>query len=109
MRGTGSIRLALGVLLLARPDLPARLTRTPTDGRVRGITRVLGGRYAAQGALDLVLPHDRRLDVAVELLHAASMLPLARRGHPHARLALLSAGVAAALAGADGLSSISGA
>jgi len=68
---------------------------------VHALTRLLGARYAAQGALDLAVPHDRRLDAAVELLHAGSMLALAGRSRSHARLALLSAAAATALAAVD--------
>lgn len=108
----GTIRIALGVALLARPTAASSLTRTAPSGRVIALTRVLGARYVAQGALDLAVPHDRRLDAAVELLHAGSMLLLARRDRAHARLALLSAAAATALAvlpGRDGPRGVHGA
>lgn len=93
--------MTLGALLLGGARQVLRLTRTPPSGPALTLTRVLGARYTAQGILDLAVPHDRRLDAAVEVLHAASMLALARPGRAHARLALISAGVAAALAVGD--------
>lgn len=96
----GLIRVAVGLLLVARPSLVSRLTRSTSTRTVLAVTRVLGVRYLAQGTLDLAVPHDPRLDSATELLHAATMIPLARRGRPHARAALLSAGFAVAMASA---------
>jgi hypothetical protein len=59
------------------------------------VTRVLGARLVAQAGLDLILgPSTRRLDVAVDLTHAASMLPLAVLSPRHRRTALFSAAVA---------------
>lgn len=101
MRTVGLVRLGLGALLLTRPSLGPQLTGTPATSRVRLLSRVLGLRYLAQGAIDLTLRPDRRVDIAIEVVHALSMLPLARPGRPHARLALLSAGVAATLAAAE--------
>lgn len=99
-RITGVIRVALGTLLLGRPALVSQLTRSSSSRDVRAVTRVLGARYLVQGALDLAVPHDPRLDSAIELLHAATMMPFARRGRPHARAALVSAGVALTMASA---------
>lgn len=98
MRIIGSTRVALGAVLLARPSVVPRVTRSRPAREVRIVTRILGARYLVQGALDLAVPHDPRLDAAAEILHAASMMPFARRGRPHARAALTSAGLAAALA-----------
>lgn len=101
MRVSGAARVALGGLLLSRPAALAHLAESRPSGKVLPAMRLLGGRYLVQGTVDLVLPHDRRIDAGVEVLHAASMLPLAWRSRRHARLALLSAGVAATLAAAD--------
>lgn len=98
MKITGLLRLALGALLCGRPSLVPRLTRSTPTREVLLVTRILGGRYLVHGVVDLAVPHDPRLDVATELLHAASMVPFARRGRPHARAALLSVGVAVGLA-----------
>ena len=101
MSGSGAIRAALGTILLVRPAGVLLLTGTDPDGVVVALARLLGGRYLAQGALDLAVPHDRRIDAAVELIHAASMLSLARHRRQHVRPALLSAGVALALGAGD--------
>lgn len=101
MNTTAVARMALGTLLLVRPTLATRLTRVPASREARVLTRVLGGRYLGQGGLGLLQPHDPRVDAGIDLLHAGSMLPVACVARQHARLALLSAGVAVALAGAD--------
>ena len=101
MRSVGILRVALGGLLLGRPMEALRLARTSPSSTIVALTRLLGARYAVQGSLDVGVPHDRRLDAAVEGLHAASMLAIARSGRPHARLARISAGVAAAFAVMD--------
>lgn len=94
-------RVALGALLIGRPVTAVRLAGSPPSSRVLVVARLLGGRYAVQGALGLVVRHDKRIDAGVELLHAASMLPLARPGRPYARAALFSAAVASVLAATD--------
>ncbi|MGZ4246147.1 MAG: hypothetical protein ACXVSE_17805 [Solirubrobacteraceae bacterium] len=101
MSGSGAVRAALGAILLVRPAGMLRLTGTQPDSAVVALTRLLGGRYLAQGALDLAVPHDRHIDATVELIHAVSMLSLARSRRQHARPALLSAGIALALGVGD--------
>lgn len=98
---SGRLRLALGLLLLARPSIALRLTGTPATRRVLALSRLLGARYVGQAALARGVPHDPRIDATIEAVHAVSMLPLARLDRRHTRLALLSAGVAALLAASD--------
>lgn len=98
---TGYVRVALGLALLMRPSLGAQLTRTDPTPRILAWTRLLGARYLAQGTFDARVAHDRRLDTGVELLHAASMLALARESRRPGRPALLSAAVALLLGAVD--------
>ncbi|GAA1953277.1 hypothetical protein GCM10009798_10560 [Nocardioides panacihumi] len=108
MRATDAVRLAVGVPLTMRPDLPARvLGLPPTEGLVL-VTRALGIRYAVQGLTSAALTatswRRRALvaDAAVDGAHAASMLPVAVLLPPIAPAALLSGAVAATLALLDG-------
>lgn len=103
MKVAGLSRIALGALAVAAPALPLRAVGAVPTRPTLITTRLLGMRYLAQGAIDLTVPHDRRLDSAVELLHAASMLPMARRHHPHAKAARLSAATALGLVALDRL------
>lgn len=97
-------RLALGVVIVARPDVPLRLTGGRTLPHERAAVRVLGARYLVQSAVGLARGRSRwvrRGDVAVEVVHAATMLGLAGASPRHRRLALASAGAALALATVD--------
>lgn len=103
MRRPDAARLALGVLVLSRPELPVRLSGSRDGAGVRRTVRVLGGRYVVQ-ALGGRWLHPAWLpeaDAAVDLVHAASMLRLARLAPRHRRLALLSAVLATGFAAAD--------
>lgn len=108
MRATDVVRTAVGVPLLLRPDLPARVLRVPATGGLVLVTRVLGARYVAQGLASGVLTHTtwrhRTLvaDALVDGSHAASMLPAAALMPHVARPALASAALAATLAALDG-------
>ena len=62
------------------------------------VARILGGRYLLQG---LVGRPTGRAAAAVEVTHAASMVPVAVRSPRHRRAALSSAGAAAAVAVID--------
>jgi hypothetical protein len=88
MRGRRLLRLGLGAALLLRPELLGPVT---PPGRI-GV-RVLGSRLLAQGAL----LRSPRLGAAIEVAHAASMLPLLRSSDyrtPAARSAALVLGLA---------------
>ena len=104
MRAATLVRLGLGAACLAAPDLVLDAVGGPDrhDPTTRRITQVLGGRLAVQGVGDIVLgPRTRRLDVLVDLTHAASMLPAAALWPRHRRSALVSAAVATGVAVLD--------
>lgn len=93
-------RLGLGSALLAAPGPALALAGGPDrhDDRVRMVSRVLGGRLVLQAAADVVLRGRlRRLGMAVELGHAASMLPVAALSARHRRTASVSALLATGL------------
>ncbi|HEX3223982.1 MAG TPA: hypothetical protein VHR35_15570 [Nocardioides sp.] len=72
------------------------------DPRVAAVARVLGARLLLQAALDVAKGRrTRHLDAAVELSHAASMLPVAALWPLHRRSALVSAAVATGIAVLD--------
>jgi hypothetical protein len=89
--------LVAGVVLLARPG--ALLDRlAPEYPRDRQwVARLLGARLVAQHAAVLVAPRQPvlRAAAAVDLLHAATMLPLLRSPR-YGRAARISGAVAAA-------------
>jgi hypothetical protein len=88
-----------GLALLLRPeDVVDRLCPEFPRSR-RWVARVLGARLVVQHAALLAAPDPRLVGAAsgIDLLHAASMVPLLR--HPrYRRAALVSGGVAAASA-----------
>lgn len=72
------------------------------DTRTLTIVRVLGGRLVLQAGLDVALgARTRRLDLAVELVHAASMVSVAVTRPAYRRPALVSAAVASGIAVLD--------
>lgn len=107
MRGTDVVRLGVGAVALARPQLPVRVAGAPGGGVVRTVVRVLAARYVVQSVLPQV--DGGRLrgtwlrggDAAVDGLHAASMVGLAAIAPSYRRLALGSAALATGLALAD--------
>jgi hypothetical protein len=97
-------RLAVGGACLASPTqvLSAVGAVDRDDRHTRTIVRVLGARLVAQCASDLAFgARTRGFDAVVDLVHAASMVPVAARWPAHRRTALVSAGVAAATAALD--------
>jgi hypothetical protein len=93
-------RLMLGVVCVAVPHrLLAAVGGPDQEGpRAAEIARALGARWLVQAGLDAALgPRTRRVDVAVEVAHAASMLPAARIWPAHRRSALASAACAAGI------------
>jgi hypothetical protein len=112
MRAADTARLALGLTLLVRPDLPqvALSTRARNerrgaiaDSRTRRIIQALGARYVLQGLAGAVV-RRRWVPTAgatVDLLHAASMLTLAHFVPELRRLADTSAAAAFLFAVAD--------
>ena len=78
IRILGAVEMAVGAVLLARPDAGAQLLSA--DDRVPPVlARLLGGRLALQGAALFLMPSDwvGRLAVTADVLHAASMVPVA--------------------------------
>jgi hypothetical protein len=101
LRTATAIRLGLGTACLADPGRVLGLIGGPDQGDAgtRLITRVLGGRFVAQGLADLAIgPRTRVPDVLVEVTHAASMVLAARHWPRHRRSALASAAVASTIA-----------
>jgi hypothetical protein len=104
MRAATVARLLLGTACVAAPgpvlDVIGGADRD--DQRTRTVTRVLGGRLVLQAAADLGFgARTRRLDVAVDLSHAASMMPVAAIWPSHRRTALASAALATSIAVLD--------
>ena len=103
-RSVGLVRVGWGVALLVRPEMILAPLGAGNDVAFRRASRVLGGRDLAQGVL--VAGGDQHRKTVrrwVDVAHAVSMLTLAAFDRPRRRVALLSAGVAAAwaLLGAD--------
>ena len=90
-----------GLALLARPRAVVRALCPELPGDRIWVVRVLGARLVVQHALVLSAPEPPvvRAAAAVDLLHAASMVPLlgSRR---YRRAALISGGVAGACSAA---------
>ena len=103
MRSTDVVRLGLGAGLLVAPGAAASLTRTEATGGVRTVVRVLAARYLVQSfAGGRLAPRwHTDLDVAVDAIHAVTMVGLAAVSPAHRRLAATSAVVATVLALAD--------
>ena len=94
-------RLALGTLCLAVPHRVLAAIGGPDrdDPRAALLARALGARLLVQAGVDTALgPRTRRVDVAVELAHAASMLPVALIWPSHRRSGLVSAAFAGGIA-----------
>ena len=108
MRPAVAGRLVLGVACLAAPRAVVRRVGRPADETtvVVALARVLGARLALQAVLDLAVgDRTRPWDVTVDLVHAASMVELARRFPDHRRLALASGATAAVIGVVDAVSS----
>jgi hypothetical protein len=94
-------RSVLGTVLVAVPDRVLAAVGGPARNapRAAGIARALGARLVVQAGVDAVLgPRTRHVDLALELSHAASMLPAALIWPTHRRPALVSAACAAGIA-----------
>ena len=103
MRPPDSARFALGVLALTRPGLPVHVSGSHDGVGVRRTVRILGTRYVVQslGGSWLHRSWVPEADALVDLVHAASMLAVARVLPRHRRLALTSATLAVGFATAD--------
>jgi hypothetical protein len=95
-----SLGLAGGAALLVRPQpvVNGLTPEFPSDRR--WLVRLLGARLVAQNAVVLLAPEPSVVRAAstVELLHAASMLPVLRLPR-YRRAAWISGGTSAAYAG----------
>ena len=101
MRSATATRVVLGTACLTAPDR-VRAAVGGHDPRADPVVRLLGARLALQAGADAVLgPRMREIDAAIELTHAASMLPVALGWPAHRRLALVSATVACGIAALD--------
>jgi hypothetical protein len=104
MRAASAARLVVGGCCIFSPARVLAAVGAPDQGhrRVRGIARALGVRLVVQGVLDLAWGRcTRRIDIAVELIHAASMVSAALIWPAHRRSASVSAAVATSIAVLD--------
>jgi hypothetical protein len=94
-----TVRAAWGGLLLFDPDLPLRLGGGLDSRGVRIAVRVLGARHLAEGIILGGAKDDRprRWIVAIDTVHALSMLGLSAASPRLRRDALLSAASAGTL------------
>lgn len=99
-RALAAANFAQAAVLLAQPPAVLRVIVGDHDVPPSWIVRVLGIRTLAQGLVESLRPSRRllRVGVAVDLTHAASMLAAARVWPAYRRVALTSAGSAAASA-----------
>jgi hypothetical protein len=101
MRTATVVRLGVGSALLAAPGPALALADGPDrhDDLVLTVVRVLGGRLVLQAVTDVILRgRSRRLGMAVELAHAASMAAVVAHSPRHRRTASVSAALATGLA-----------
>ncbi len=100
IRGAGLLGTAWGVVLLTRGRKVWAAVEDSLPGPVDEVAiSLLGVRHLLQGAAQLSAPaRFQRTFVAVDVIHAATMLALAAADRGRRRPALLSAGVAAASA-----------
>ena len=96
LAGTGA---AEGLALLARPDRVVDVLCPDLPRSRRWAVRLLGVRVLVQHAAVLAVPEPRvvRAGSAVDLLHAASMVPLVRSAR-YRRAAVISGAVSAGYA-----------
>jgi hypothetical protein len=97
VRTTSAVGVLAGLVLLTRPDdaLDRLAPEYPHDRR--WVVRVLGARLLVQHAAVLAVPRPPvlRAAAAVDLLHAATLVPLLRSPR-YGRAARISGAVAAA-------------
>jgi hypothetical protein len=103
IRAVDAARLATGLTVLARPDLAVRLTGSYGDRATRRVIRILGARYVLQAvaATGARSRWSTAADAAVDLVHAASMGPVAYLSLRHRRLATTSGVLAVLFAAGD--------
>jgi hypothetical protein len=96
-RAPSAAGLAAGALLLLRPEAALARLAPEYPRQRRWVVRLLGARLVAQHAAVLAAPRPGvvRASAAVDLLHAATMVPLLRSAR-YGRAARISGGLAAA-------------
>jgi hypothetical protein len=96
-----ALGVASGIALIARPQQVVDRVSPAFPADRLWLVRALGGRLLAQHGAVLAVPDRRlvRLGSAVDLLHAASMVPFLASPH-YGRAARLSGGMAAGYAAA---------
>jgi len=83
------------VLLGAGQQLFQRLQGRAPDDTERLALSALGARHLVQGSVEMALPHRfGRLHAGVDVIHAASMLPVALLQPQRRRAAAVSGGLA---------------
>ena len=100
-RALAGLGVASGVALLARPQRVVAAVSPAFPSHLLWLVRVLGGRLLVQHGAVLAVP-DRslvRIGSAVDLLHAASMVPFVTSPH-YGRAARVSGALAGAYAAA---------
>ena len=100
-RALAGLGVAAGVALLARPQHVVDRLAPAFPADRRWLVRVLGGRLLVQHGAVLVAPGRRlvRVSSAIDLLHAASMVPFVASPQ-YGPAARVSGGLAAAYAAA---------
>lgn len=71
-----------GCQLLAPALVAGAIEDQPIDAATRSVIRVLGARHLVQAALEVAAPRAGvvRFGAVIDVLHAASMVALARKG-----------------------------
>jgi hypothetical protein len=98
VRAAAAARLLLGGVCLGAPGVALDHVGGPDrdDPITLVVARILGARLVVQGLADLALgdrlgSRVRRVDITVDLAHAASMVPVMLRWPQHRRTAAVSA------------------
>ena len=97
------LRSGMGAVYLLAPGRIPNLLTARVDDRTRIVVRILGVRYLAQAFLVSSSPRRRyalAVGVAVDVIHAISMVGLAVADSRRRRLAMADAGAATAFAAA---------
>ena len=96
-RLTGIATVVWGAFLLSRGEAAWKaVAGGDPEGTEEAAIRVLGARHLAQGAFEALLPGRLPKSlIAVDMLHALSMVPLATENAPRRVPVMISAGVAA--------------
>ena len=102
VRAVGAAGLAWGtVILAAGPPIWRRLANHEPSEVDEVALRVLGARHVATGTTQVLCPRRfQRVEIAIDLIHASSMVALAALDPSRRRPALVTAAVAVAGAAA---------